>query len=508
MGLLVFKISVGLIRSVVGSTPIHSRLVIKDAILTYSQRLLLIFLAFLFLFAACKPQEVESPVATETPGTATPAPSKTASKTSTPTLTSTPIPTVESLLEKMGGQLAGVNLVLRHPWYGKAEERLNALVETFNNENDYGIKVSPVGGYGLETMADLIGNETLDANLVIAQTYDILSANGKNAFVDLTEFINDPELGVSDLYDESFVFNEFSPLENDYFRQAIAIAYQPALLYYNTSWAKELGFDGIPLDLEIFTTQMMAGFEANTHDNDPNNNGTGGLFLSKSVQSAQAWYAGFDGVFSPGASHLQFDEKALLDSYEWLKTAYAQDAHWVGAETIPYDYFARRMALAVEGGLDDLAYITAAINSSSNKDEWTTMPYPNLDGKGVIAMESLGIGILESDAHKQLASWIFARYLLEQDQQAALVEVHGYWPVTGAPAAIAPKYAKENPAWASAALPDAHYILAPEAENWAITRRIFQDAYLRVYGLEAQYFTNILDLLKQTLIDVQGSSDD
>ncbi len=190
------------------------------------------------------------------------------------------------------------------------------------------------------------------------------------------------------------------------------------------------------------------------------------------------------------------------------ETAYAQDAHWVGAETIPYDYFARRLALAVEGGLDDLAYITAAINSSSNKDEWTTMPYPSIDGQGVIAMESLGIGILKSDAHKQLASWIFARYMLQQDQQAALVEVHGYWPVTGAPAVIAPKYAKENPAWASAMLPDAHYILAPEAKNWAITRRIFQDTYLRVYGLEAQYFPNILDLLKQTLIDVQGSSDD
>ena len=196
MGLLVFKISVGLIRSVVGSTPIHSRLVIKDVILTYSQRLLLIFLAFLFLLAACKPQEVESPVATETPGTATPAPSNIPSKTSTPTLTSTPIPTVESLLERIDSQLAGVNLVLRHPWYGKAEERLNALVETFNNENDYGIKVSPVGGYGLETMADLLGNETLDANLVIAQTYDILSADENNAFVDLMEFINDPELGV------------------------------------------------------------------------------------------------------------------------------------------------------------------------------------------------------------------------------------------------------------------------------------------------------------------------
>ncbi len=95
----------------------------------------------------------------------------------------------------MGGQLAGVNLVLRHPWYGKAEERFNALIETFNNENGYGIKVSPVGGYGLETMADLLGNETLDANLVIAQTYDILSANENNAFVDLTEFINDPRTG-------------------------------------------------------------------------------------------------------------------------------------------------------------------------------------------------------------------------------------------------------------------------------------------------------------------------
>jgi len=474
--------------------------------LTHSRRFLLLILVILTILVSCKPKAVDLHPATEIVRKSTAVPSKVATKTQVPKPTATAVPTAEPLLEKLGSQLHGIELVVQHPWFGEAEAGFNAMVDAFNQENDYEIKVSTMGGFGLEYMADLLSHEALDANLVIAQSYDIYSVNENNAFVDLSVFIRDPELGIADFYDKSSPFDEFKPTISDTHSQCIAIAYQPALLYYNKSWAEELGFDEIPLDLEAFTPQMMAGLAANLRDDNLNNNGTGGLLLSQSVQSALAWFISFGGSLTPGGSHLQFDEDSLLNSYEWLKTAFEQDAHWVGMESVPYDYFASRLALAAEGGLDDLAYMTAAMNS--NEDDWMTMPYPSLDGRGVIAMESLGIGILDTDEPRELASWIFARYLLEEAQQAALVEVHGYWPVIGAPAKIAPGYAEAHPAWASAAMTDPHYVLAPEAENWAITRRIFQDAYLRVYSLDAQYFPNILDLLKQTLTDVQRGADD
>ncbi len=474
--------------------------------MTKSRRFLLLILVILTILVSCKPQAVNFHPATEIVRTSTAVPSKVATKTQVPKPTATAVPTAEPLLEKLGSQLHGIELVVQHPWYGEAEAGFNAMVDAFNQENDYEIKVSTVGGFGLEYMADLLSHEALNANLVIAQSYDFYSAHENNRFINLSAFFNDTDLGISDFYDKSSPFDDFNPLQGDAHSRSIAIAYQPALLYYNKSWAEELGFDEIPLDFESFTSQMMAGLAANLRDDNLNNNGTGGLLLSKSVQSALAWYFGFDGSFNPGSSHLQFDEDPLLNSYEWLKTAFEKDAHWVGMESVPYEYFARRLALAAEGGLDDLAYMTAAMNS--NEDDWMTMPYPSLDGRGVIAIESLGIGILNADEPTELASWIFTRYLLEEAQQAALVEVHGYWPVTGAPTKIAPDYAEAHPAWASSALTDAHYILAPEAENWAITRRIFQDAYLRVYGLDTQYLPKILGLLKQTLIDVQRSADD
>jgi len=86
-------------------------------------------------------------------------------------------------------------------------------------------------------------------------------------------------------------------------------------------------------------------------------------------------------------------------------------------------------------------------------------------------------------------------------QQARLVDITGLWPATGHPAVVAEDYAAFHPAWVSALKEGVHLTLAPEAASWGINRYVLQDAYLRVYGLEPDYFSSIINVLKQTLAE-------
>jgi len=100
-----------------------------------------------------------------------------------------------------------------------------------------------------------------------------------------------------------------------------------------------------------------------------------------------------------------------------------------------------------------------------------------------------------------MAAWFFVRWLLQPSQQARLAEINSLWPATGHPVSVVPDYAAFHPAWASALRDGVRLTLAPEAADWGMNRYILQDAYLRVYDLEPEYFSNIIIVLKQMLAD-------
>jgi hypothetical protein len=76
--------------------------------------------------------------------------------------------------------------------------------------------------------------------------------------------------------------------------------------------------------------------------------------------------------------------------------------------------------------------------------------------------------------------------------------------VTDDPQQVAPAYAKSHPAWASALQEGVRLSLAPEAQHWAYGRLILQDAFRRMYALDAQYIPTVLEMLDSTLQELTG----
>ncbi len=456
-----------------------------------TKAILFLSMCMLFVLNACQPM--------------TPTPTLPPTRTPTPVPpTATPVPTSQPTLEVNLQDLRGKEVKIAYPWLSD-QSRVNQLIDDFNLTNSWGIRAVAETFSDDDAMSEALQNGDLDANVVIGRTYDLLNPQNQVVYVDLNAYINDPTWGALDRYRQGSPFEAFAPKANEEIqRVSLPLAFDAGLIYYRTAWAKELGLEGVPLAWDDFTIQMQAGLNANLNDNIWVNNGTGGLLLSKSILSAQSWYAAFGGTYSLENQVLRLQDSALDASFRTLKQAFVDDTSWVGLEPTPYQYFVDKYALAYEGTLSELNQQAYYLPERRTETNWETVPYPTTDGKGSIALESISIAINAADPETILASWFFVRWMLQPSQQVRLVDITGLWPATGHPAVVAADYAAFHPAWASALKEGVHLTLAPEAVSWGINRYVLQDAYMRVYGLEPEYFSSIIDVLKQTLPEYPG----
>ncbi len=450
--------------------------------------LLLILLSTLVIINACAP--------------VTPTPTIPATRTPTPQPpTATPAPTSEPTLVVDLQALRGKEVKVAYPW-AVDKNRFNQLIDDFNLTNAWGIQAVAEFCENDAVMAEALLQAGVDADVLIGKTYDLRNPQNQISYLDLNRYINDPTWGALKAYRSGSPFEVFAPQPNESSpRFSLPLAFDAGLIYYRTSWAKELGIEAVPTTWDDFASQMQLGLKINIEDNLWGNNGTGGLLLSKSVLSAQSWYAAFGGTYSLENQVLQLQDAALDASFRTLKQAYTDDTSWVGLEPTPYQYFADKYALAYEGTLSELNQQADFLPEKSAGLNWESIPYPTADGSGSIALESISVAINAADTETALAAWFFVRWLLQSTQQVRLVELNGLWPATGHPAVVAPDYAAVHPAWASALRKGVRLTLAPEEAQWGINRYVLQDAYLRVYGLEPEYFSSIIDVLKQTLAE-------
>ena len=447
-----------------------------------------LLLLCIFVLSACQPM---TPTAT-LPPTRTPTPVPP---------TATPVPTSKPTLIVDLQQLRGKEVKVAYPWV-RDQNRINQLLDDFNLTNAWGIRAVAESFNSEDEMFQAMQTGNLDANVLIGNTYDLLDPQNQMVFLDLNNYINDPTWGALNVYDQGSPFEAFAPKANEALpRYMLPLGYDAGLIYYRTGWAKELGLEGVPLAWDDFSVQMQAGLTANLNDDLWVNNGTGSLLLSKSILSAQSWYAAFGGTYTLENQVLRLQDSALDASFRTLKQAFVDDTSWVGLEPMPYQYFVDKYALAYEGTLSELNQQTYYLPEKQAQINWETMPYPTIDGKGSIALESISVGINAADPETSLASWFFVRWMLQPSQQVRLVDINGLWPATGHPALVASDYAAFHPAWVSALKEGVHLTLAPESASWGINRYILQDAYMRVYGLEPEYFSSIIDVLKQTLAE-------
>ncbi len=443
-----------------------------------TSRILSIGLALALILSACAP-----PVPAETP---VPAPERTAVPTPSPEETAA-APTPVSTLGVAPDALRGIEVVVWHALEGPAGELFDRQVAEFNRQNPWGVTVRSrlFRSYNeLDEQVDLTMSTLEQPGLVIALPEQIMAWDLQGQVVELTPYLVDAFWGYSEAE-----LADFPAVYLDQDRAGDRQLGMPAqrssrFLFYNQSWARELGFSSAPSRAGEFETQACAANLSFRTDADALNDGFGGWVVDGDPQTALSWLYAFGGSAGPDSeAGYAFQSNENRKALEYVKGLYDRNCAWLTLTgTSRYDVFAARKALFVSGTLSDIPAQSRAMVAAANSDEWTLIPYPGDQGIGQVVYGP-SYTLLESVQIEQVAAWLFVRWMLEPERQPAWVEASGLLPLRASAFAELESYRRSHPQWEAAAslIPQGQVI--PRRPSWRVVKFVLGDAFWSLFRM-------------------------
>jgi ABC-type glycerol-3-phosphate transport system substrate-binding protein len=332
-------------------------------------------------------------------------------------------------------------------------------------------------GYGDYTSLFEAMNSALDAgkapDLVVSLPEQTLAWQSLGKVVNLQPYLVDPKwgLGKDAIADIPTIF---WAQDNVNGKQLGVPAQRSArFIFYNQTWAHELGFANPPTTAEQFRQQACAANASYLKDADPRNDGYGGWIVDTDWQTTYSWLLAFGGGVADGNTYgLRTDPN--LAALQFIKGLFDSHCAWISTEPTPFDSFARRSALFISGDLAVLPTEMESMKSLKNSDEWTVLPFPGTQENGLVAYGP-SYTVLKSTPEKQLAAWLFARWLLSPESQAQWVEATGLFPLRHSVMDMTGPYLLASPQWgaAIATLPQAQNV--PQMASWRKVRYVLED---------------------------------
>lgn len=476
----------------------------------FHHRLPAFLLLLVFFLSACQPGLPTLPflaTPTGTPAqTADPMPAGTA----TPATTFTPEPTRPGHLEVDAQNLDGATILFWHPFGGGGKKAIEDIIRQFNQDNEWGIHVesTAAGSSGMlsKSLDTAIAERTLP-NVVAAPAQQLLDwQETYNIIINLNDYLQDPIVG--------FTPQERADIPLTFLKQDQANGRQlgiPAqrtvqMLFYNQTWAEELGFRTPPTTPEELMKQACAAADANHKDDLRDNDGTGGWIINTNPEAVLSWMAGF-GLEAPeefGAEGYTFNNRRFKEGFAFLRKMIDEGCAWPGRKPTPYEYFANRYTLFYSASLEDLPQQERAMQHSHSSDQWIVLPYPGNAQKPIVITTGLSYAILVDSPEKQLAAWHFIHWLIQPKRQVEMVKNSGAWPASVTALESLQAYRQMHPQWNStlAWIPIAQ--TAPHQSDWMVVRNILSDATWQIFqaNMQPEDIPSILRQLDQTVVEV------
>lgn len=449
------------------------------------------FFALLFIamvFSTCSPTvPVSTPVKTIQPEvTAT---RQTPLPPTRPVFTPTQTPEPVSMLNITKEQLKGVVVRFWHHWTGPSGDLMQALVEEFNLTNPWGILAVEINQGNLDQIdekLDLSKSNTDRPDLVVGYLHQALTWDEQIGLVDLNDYLKDPIWGYSsqDMADFYPVFWEYDFHQEK--RLGIPAQRYGQLLFYNQSWARELGFNDVPLSTEIFAQQACAASTANNQDQSTSNDGTGGWIISSEYPAVLSWMYAFGGaIIDENSASLKapydFDQEQVLRAYIFLRDMYDQGCAWLPENPWPETYFSERKALFASGSISDIPYFLDALKRAGNTDQWTVLAYPGPEDTQVLNVYGPSFQVLASTEQQQLAAWMLMKWLLEPENQTRLVQTTFAYPLRISVAQQLQQTGMQSPAWGAAVDLLEYARVEPALRSWELVRWAISDSATQLF---------------------------
>lgn len=460
--------------------------------------------SFLLLLTACQPLHISIPVQGLPTPNITHA-TQSAKSNRTPTPTQEPI----SQLGVNPDDLHGITLSFWHPWSRETAVTLNLLVNEFNETNDWGIQIDSAnqGGYDeVNEKIQLALNKGNLPHLVVGYSYQTLTwVEIRNIFLDLNPYVDDPFWGLTEDEQKDFFPAYWDSGEIEGVRLGIPAQSSGQVLFYNTTWAKELGYKSPPDTPDQFQKQACAAFQANQQDDDLENDKTGGYIISTNYATNLGWIYAFGAeILVPDGKGYEFDKPEIKATYNFLRGLYDDGCAWLSENEGTVDEFASRKGLFAAGSIADIPLQAKAFTMAGNADEWTVIPFPSSETKPVILVYGPAFNLLQSTPEEQLASWLFVKWLVSPENHLRFVQATQTLPVQVSVLEELNKKSAESPQWTAALelLPLARH--EPSIQSWMTVRWAVSDASKQLFQwyFEASQIPTLTKLLDKTAADL------
>lgn len=357
---------------------------------------------------------------------------------------------------------------------------MNAIVDRFNEENEWGITVIPHDqGLVLDPLASVESafEEGQLPHLMVGESAVIAGWYQSGLILDLTPFMEDPAVRIKEKDRIAYypgVFSEFDLDGSGHLGMPFSQSIQ--VIYYNQSWAEELEFDSLPLTAEEFREQSCSS----AGDED-----TTGLVFSPQAANLLSFIYAYRGdpVYTEDGDY-NFSSRNIKEFAEdWRELSLDGCGQLISNYPNPmaieeeYERFNQRKALMIMGSSLIQKHIQMGPDQNGQADEWLMAAFLGPDGTKAVASEVQSVVIFKSEPEAELASWLFLKYLTSPEVQAEWSQYSGYYPTRKDSLAYLQEFGEDNPAWASGLDLLKYSQSAPLHPSWQIVQLAVEDAF-------------------------------
>lgn len=460
-------------------------------------------LVLTLVLSGCSPTGEGPGLEPTSPAEATDQPGATPTGAARPTRTPRPTPQTTSSLDVSPDELQGLEIEF---WHFFPEAHISPLVRAFNQDNPWGITVEARHFGDAQLLAEALERQAVarePAPAVIAGYPEQLAAWDELGLLrDLSGLVDDPEWGFSADEQAGFVPAFWEQDLAGERRLGLPARREARFLIYNETWAEALNYRQPPESVATFRRQACAANAAMKEDTVLQNDGFGGWLVDTSPETMVAWLQVFGGqMLRPGGSGYRFNNEANAEAFAFLKELIDSGCAWVSPQAYPDEAFAGRQALLATARLVDLPFIAAAFEAADSPDQWTVLPFPASDGEPALPVYGPSLSLLQDEPERELAAWLFARWLSSPESQAFWTRLDGQFPVSSGAAALLEDYADSHPQWAAAWELLPYATSEPQLASWWQVRWALADAGTQIFR---SYFT--ADRIEATLQELDRTA--
>ena len=345
-------------------------------------------------------------------------------------------------------------LVFWHNHTRNRQDALQAIVQTFNESNPYGITVTQEtqGSYAdiFRKMLGLLGTPEVP-DLVVAYQNQAATYQLRDALVDMTSLLQSPKWGLSaeeqaDFFPAFFRQDIFPLFDNA--RLGLAPNRSMEVLYYNRDWLAELGYDEPPRTPETF--KAVACKAAQTPFSKAGGS-TMGYQLSLDASRLASWTFAFGGdIFDYETRLYSYDSDGAQQAMAFLQGLYTEGcARPVSERGGALVDFSTGRLLFTSASSSGLPFFKAAVDAGA-KFDWSVAPLPHTTPTPVMNVYGASVSMPKSTPERELATWLFIRYFTSPEVQAGWGQAANYFPVRQSAAQLLDDYFQHHSAYKTA----------------------------------------------------------